>query len=142
LKVQSFLQLFEGALGESVFPAGSVKKVFKGIQKNPLNDKELIFKDALVDLRDYDGEWLLQSIRSNKQGAGGNAMAEITAEADKNKKLIRLIPDPFGEEAMEKDALVKFYKRYGFSMTDSGTMVRKPKEKLVLGNKMKVIDFE
>lgn len=124
--VEAFLRAFYDASYPSPFsPNERTERALSGI-------------DAVVEVTPKYAGIHLDEVRAltRKQGEGTKAMRFLTALADKHGIKLSLYAKPFGSEAMNRDTLVNFYRRFGFypdeaEEEDEGTeMYRWPRERL------------
>ena len=72
--------------------------------------------EAVVEVFPEHGGIKIETIRalSRRKGEGTKAMRFLTDLADKHGVSLYLYAKPFGDEAMDLDDLVRFYRRFGF----------------------------
>lgn len=97
---------------------------------NPLNKSQRLIGPAKVEISTQGGMTVrLHDIQSAARGAGSEALAYICKLADKHGAAIKLTA--CGYAATPTEALVAWYKKYGFSVTDHDDeafdMLREPK---------------
>jgi hypothetical protein len=97
---------------------------------NPLDSKEIIInQEAAIEVKAFDNSLWLGSIRSFGKGAGTAAMRTIMDVAAKHNVNIRLVATPFGEETLNKQQLVNWYKSLGFYIINGDRMEWSPNGK-------------
>jgi hypothetical protein len=122
--VEAFLRAFYDASYPSPFsPNERTERALSGI-------------DAVVEITPQYAGVHIDEVRAltKKQGEGTKAMRFLTDLADKHGVELYLYAKPFGNEAMDLDTLVRFYRRHGFREMEEededgeGTeMVRRPR---------------
>lgn len=72
--------------------------------------------EAVVEVFPEHGGIKIETVRalSRRKGEGTKAMRFLTDLADKHGVSLYLYAKPFGDEAMDLDDLVRFYRRFGF----------------------------
>ena len=94
---------------------------------NPLNNRETLIDGVLVDVREFDGQLWLSSIRALEKGkgAGSRVLDLILRIADKHGVGVGLIPSAYDRVTMRR--LRRWYTRHGFRKDsyDPGVMVYK-----------------
>lgn len=99
--------------------------------KNPLNPREVIVGNALVELMNTgDNAIHLNSIRTLQPNSGeaSKALKVVTDMADANGIPLYLYANPYGTGGLNKKQLIAWYKRNGFIDTGDGYMTRDPKQ--------------
>lgn len=91
--------------------------------RNPINPKEIVIDDSvIVEVSNWDKRLWFSSLYSIDRGQGNaeRVMKKITDIADKYEVTIALDPLPFGTgtNRLNRDQLVKFYKKFGFEFED------------------------
>jgi hypothetical protein len=100
-------------------PVEAFLRAYQGISR-PLaanGYKRLLGQDVVLSLSEADDDTVsIDSIENtgSRKGAGGEALAQVVSLADRHGVMLRLHPAPFGERAMSRDRLVKFYSGFGF----------------------------
>ena len=85
-------------------------------ERGERGERVLAASDVAVEVTPrYDGIHIdrLHALSARK-GAGTEAMRFLTGLADKHGLSLTLYARPFGDEKMDLDALVRFYRRFGF----------------------------
>jgi len=89
-----------------------------GAYGNPMNNREIVLgNEAGAELYGVAEGIRLSAVRSFKfkSGAGGRAMAQIIAAADKTGITLFGTASPFGKGGMNRKQLIEWYKRLGFT---------------------------
>ena len=76
--------------------------------------------EAVVEVLPEHGGIKIETLRalSRRKGEGTKAMRFLTDLADKHGVSLYLYAKPFGDEAMDLDDLVRFYRRFGFRQAE------------------------
>lgn len=113
----------------SANPAEFVKSIYDDFPRNPLNPREIIVGDSIVQVsRGPNGRVTIDLIRALErgQGAGSAALLELIRRADEAGVGLELFPKKVGTNGLSTPQLREWYARHGFDKTKSGDMVRKP----------------
>lgn len=78
--------------------------------------------EAVVEVFPEHGGIKIETIQalSRRKGEGTKALRFLTDLADKHGVSLYLYAKPFGDEAMDLDDLVRFYRRFGFRQDEEG----------------------
>jgi GNAT superfamily N-acetyltransferase len=95
-----------------------LRDLFDASYPNPLNPRERIFAgiEVTVEVSPLRGGVHLDEVRALRpgKGAGTKAMRFLAELADKHGVTMTLFPMPFGDQKMDTDDLVRFYRKHGF----------------------------
>lgn len=98
--------------------------------KNPFDRSTVIDDNVLVEVDNFDGYMILQSIMTIDKGRGdaSRVLRKICDIADEFGVTIKITPKPFGTgNILTKKQLVDWYKRFGFVKFGYEDMKRNPK---------------
>ena len=114
-----------------------LRDLFDASYPNPLNPRERVLAgiEVAVEVSPLRGGVHLDEVRALRpsKGEGTKAMRFLVELADKHSVTLTLFPMPFGNEKMDTDDLVRFYRRHGFRFeSEQGDgdfdMIRFPRE--------------
>ena len=101
----------------------AVKEIEKLGVRNPINPKEIVIDNSvIIKVSNWDNRLWFSSLYSIDRGRGNasKVMKKIMDIVDKYKVTVALDPHPFGTgtNRLNRDQLVKFYKKFGFEFED------------------------
>lgn len=122
------IRLGGGSTGKGADMVTAFKRKYHA---NPLNDREMIVGEALVELVARGDKVELKSIRSAETGKGhaSAALKVVTDMADDAGVELQLFAKAFGTKTLSDRQLATWYKKNGFKSDGKGGMVRPSKEK-------------
>jgi GNAT superfamily N-acetyltransferase len=95
-----------------------LRDLFDASYPNPLNPRERILAgiEVAVEVSPLRGGVHLDEVRALRpgKGEGTKAMRFLAELADKHGVTMTLFPMPFGDQKMDTDDLVRFYRKHGF----------------------------
>jgi hypothetical protein len=95
-----------------------LRDLFDASYPNPLNPRERILAgiEVAVEVSPLRGGVHIDEVRALRpgKGEGTKAMRFLAELADKHGVTMTLFPMPFGDQKMDTDDLVRFYRKHGF----------------------------